>query len=334
MLKWLEIHHRQISCICLFHYTTNWHIMLRSWIIISVFLHLMHLSCSSNEAFNAALNACKFVKSCSTSNAMLSENSRKDSSCCRPCTCDKYCHERKLCCPDYNGSSEYVPVSNYTQMCLPAARNSLNRYRQFYFVRASCPVDFKGDHLKEACEGNYASSVDDVIFVTSHDGQVTYKNKHCALCHGEQNVQKWSVVTTHPCIKRFLMAATSSEEVNINIISNCELAFTPPPVFNNISTYCETQNKIVSTCPQNTDGRQNPQFEHMCVSIKGKQNNVHVCLYCCVVIEWWNITETLFVPIYWTVFYIFLPVLVLLLRTYMFYSPHVLVTTFSGSDVV
>ena len=242
------------------------------WINIVILLQSMYSCCLSNELFMAALKACQFEQSCSTSNALSSETNLNDLSCCRPCSCDKYCHERNLCCPDFNESSEYVPMLNYTQMCLPASRyaDSLSVYEQYYFVRATCPVDFEGDELKEACEGNHVSSVDDAIFVTSQDGQVTYKNKHCALCHGEEIFQKWGVATVRPCIRRFLVVISSTDELNANIMSNCELLFTPPSVFNKISTYCQTVDQMVSTCPQNTDGHQNPLFEELCISMKGK----------------------------------------------------------------
>jgi len=244
--------------------------MMRAWISIGFFLQVVCLSRSSNTVYMAALNACKLRQSCSTSNAISNDINLSDLSCCRPCSCDKYCHERNLCCPDYNESSEYVPMSNYTQICLPATRKYLDKIMQYYFVRASCPADFESDEIKEACEGQHVSTVDDAIFATSQDGQVTYKNKHCALCHGETNVQIWGVATVRTCVKRVLVNTTSSKEVNANIVSKCELVFIPPPVFNKISTYCQAPSQMVSTCPQNTDGHQSPLFEDMCVSMKGK----------------------------------------------------------------
>ena len=258
---------------------------MSSWINIGLFLQLMNVCCSSNEVFKAALHACEFEQSCSNTNAFSNETFHEEISCCRPCSCDKYCHERNLCCPDFNESSEYVPMSNYTQMCLPASRyaDSLRVYEQYYFVRATCPVDFEGDELKEACEGNHVSSVDDAIFVTSQDGQVTYKNKHCALCHGEENFQKWGVATVRPCIKRFLMDTAPSEEINVSILSNCELLFIPPTMLNKISNYCLTEKDIVSTCPQSTDGHRNLLFEELCSSMTGKVSYLYVYM-CCVVI--------------------------------------------------
>ena len=244
---------------------------MRYWINSGCFFQFIYLCCSSNEVFKAVLNACKFEQSCSTINTMSSESSLKDLSCCRPCSCDKYCHERNLCCPDFNESSEYITASNYTQICLPAASNadSSLRYTQYYFVRATCPADFEGDDLKEECERNHDRSVDDAIFVTSQDGHVTYKNKHCAMCHGETNVQIWGVATFRPCISRFLMDITSTKDLNANIMSGCDLLFTPPSVFNEISTYCQGQDQMVSTCPQNPE-EQNRLHTDLCTSINGK----------------------------------------------------------------
>ena len=216
----------------------------------------------------------QFEQLCSNANACSNETYHEAMSWCRPCSCDKYCHERILCCPDYNESSEYVPVSNFTHMCLPAARNSdsLKLYTQYYFVRATCPADFESDETKEACEGQHVSSVDDVIFVTSQDGQVTYKQ--CAVCHGETNVQEWGGATVRPCIKHFLM------NTNANIVSKCELLFTLYPVFNKISNYCLAADEIVSTCPQNTDVNRNILFEELCISMTGDVYYVYINMCC------------------------------------------------------
>jgi hypothetical protein len=101
-----------------------------------------------------------------------------------------------MCCHDKEGRDDTRNV--IAQECIPALYlpdGTLDRYFnvQSYFVRTRCPAMFKDNHIKDKCENLKPKSLKELVFVSSKDGKIIYKNELCALCHQENNVISWKL---------------------------------------------------------------------------------------------------------------------------------------------
>lgn len=219
----------------------------------AIFIAYCFLSICSADFENEANAVCGLRQSCALANASASTYT----SCCRPCSCDDFCQERKTCCPDMTSYSRNTQIIE--QQCLPAAYSykptgfltslgSLGVY--YYFVRADCPVDTTGTILARKCAENSHGNIDDVRYVSSSDGLVIYKNRFCALCHGEKEVIPWEVGIDYKCIKYYFLDSRNYTvaEVNHVLFTRCWLYFKRPKSLNVRTTYCYQEEYLISKC--------------------------------------------------------------------------------------
>ncbi|KAH3733295.1 hypothetical protein DPMN_039720 [Dreissena polymorpha] len=115
------------------------------------------------------------------------------SSCCDKCSCEPSCNAtgNDECCPDFikiDSFNDGSNMMNFTdQRCIPLKLAKMNGYIEpGVFGYANCqngPL-----HLKKRCELEYKSNeatLSDMLICVSNKTNTYYRNKHCALCHGE-----------------------------------------------------------------------------------------------------------------------------------------------------
>ncbi|KAH3781286.1 hypothetical protein DPMN_159113 [Dreissena polymorpha] len=163
---------------------------------------------------------------------------------CCVCSCEKSCKSTGRCCPDFieiDAFDDGANMSVIEQTCIPLKLGpTQNYFESGYFGYINChngPLQ-----LKQMCEIEYKSqeaTLSDMVPCVSNTTHTYYRNKHCALCHGEMenNLEYLTVDMTckHPPF---------SEEINIKRsvfeTRNCDIVFD-----RNIATiynekYCRT----------------------------------------------------------------------------------------------
>ncbi|XP_049853010.1 uncharacterized protein LOC126334620 [Schistocerca gregaria] len=109
----------------------------------------------------------------------------------RNCMCDPGCAHHGDCCVD----SEHFVASEQRRGAATFECVSLRRFGGVY-MRTSCPPSWEDGQSRALCEArDRLSAVDPVggMPVTSRRTAITYRNAHCALCHGDvQDVVVWN----------------------------------------------------------------------------------------------------------------------------------------------
>jgi hypothetical protein len=204
-----------------------------------------------------------------------------ENSCCKSCEMDQICIERKTCCDD-----RWQHIKNFTaQVCLPGRKvhNMNMRLNMNYLVRAHCPSNFSNDDIRNKCENEEPTTLEDVPFVSPREGDVIYKNRYCAVCHGETNPIVWNLQIDHACIRRvFLLKYYSglvqnASIINKNLINSCEIYFERPDKTqtNWKRLMCAIDAKFVSDCPEKPSsilptGRIKEELNDLCLNDKSK----------------------------------------------------------------
>ncbi|KAL3832443.1 hypothetical protein ACJMK2_024085 [Sinanodonta woodiana] len=149
---------------------------------------------------------------------------------CGPCSCDVDCWSRGDCCVDlpylyltsscqstqliFNGSNAQVDTNNKLEMI------------------ASCPEKNLYLEMKEKCDGfrnDWALLDNDIQApVTSVITHVTYRNKYCAMCHGDHDVIRWDRFAECETPFDINIISTVSEFENAFSENNCFLLYEFP----------------------------------------------------------------------------------------------------------
>jgi hypothetical protein len=146
---------------------------------------------------------------------------------------------------------------------------------QSYLVRSRCPVSFQDNHIKEKCENLYPKSMQELVFVSSKDGKIIYKNEFCAFCHQDSVVISWKINAFKIRRCRTLL---SKEHLNVAsateiILNNCAVSFQRPSNVDLQSVICFNDN-MISKC--NETGKWDvfdSYLERMCFNPAGKKFN-------------------------------------------------------------
>jgi hypothetical protein len=216
-----------------------------------------------------------------------------ENSCCKSCELDQICIERKTCCDD-----RWQLIKNFAaKVCLPGRKvhnmkRSVNMLNINYLVRAHCPSNFSNDGIRNKCENEEPSTLEDVPFVSPRKGDVIYKNRYCAICHGETNPIVWNLQIDHTCIKRvFLLKYYSgpvqnASIINKNLIDSCEMYFERPDKTqtNWKRLMCAVDAKFVSDCPEKPSsilptGRIKEELNDLCLNDKSKLTYIHIVIF-------------------------------------------------------
>jgi hypothetical protein len=103
-----------------------------------------------------------------------------------------------------------------------------------YLVRAHCPSSFLNDDIRNKCENEEPTTLEDVPFVSPRKGDVIYKNRYCAVCHGETNAIALNLQIDHTCIRSVFLSAyyngpfQNASIINGNILNSCTVYFVRP----------------------------------------------------------------------------------------------------------
>lgn len=198
-------------------------------------------------------------------------------SCCRPCECDKICFEKGSCCEDSN-----FTFTNRTilQKCLPSTRPSQTRLdldnAVSYFARAICPETFKDQHIRNKCEIDEPESLEDIAFVSSKDGRVVYKNKHCAVCHDEEDFVMWNLSIDKACVREAFLGSdkkrpsTNASNIKDKLMTTCSLSFERPATTDVRYTICFEERRLISNCNNRRPSNIMENFKDLCLSDRGK----------------------------------------------------------------
>ena len=191
-------------------------------------------------------------------------------SCCRQCECEDVCFEKRTCCPD---KYENNTVNVTKQVCLPSASYAKtykkDRIFPHYFVRAKCPESYKDQLTRRKCENSEPESILDIPFVSSKNGSVVYKNRHCATCFGELDIIPWKMMIGWSCITDIYID-NDGNKVSFNqtflidaFLNKCTLSFVRPKSTSWETTFCYKSDDLLSRCPESNyywSGFQNVVF--------------------------------------------------------------------------
>ena len=112
------------------------------------------------------------------------------------CFCDRLCRIYGDCCPDYvdeEGGHRLTPLPSHFFAC------SLTSVEPVYVI-TECPVTYNVRFVRDGCRlgsasGRRPSETFYAVPVSSRTSGLVYRNVYCAVCHGEEDVGFWKVMT-------------------------------------------------------------------------------------------------------------------------------------------
>lgn len=201
-------------------------------------------------------------------------------SCCRPCECDHICLEKRMCCQDIGFSKD--AIKNVTmQKCLPSVKASTfirdRKYFDKYYTRATCPDTYANNQIRYNCESNEPKDFEDLPFVSSKDGNIVYKNRHCAVCHGEEGFITWGLKVDIQCMKRIFTdpygsyVSTNISYIKEQLMNYCSISFKRPAITDIRYTICHEKQALVTSCKKNlSPDNITAGIENLCLNDVGK----------------------------------------------------------------
>lgn len=151
------------------------------------------------------------VKNCKNACIRGGEIKAKRNTSSDDCRCDKQCVEFGDCCLDYWQSCNSSFAKAYDQQrifqcLLPRLRlvksnqtEDIHESGVSYQVVVKCPSIYRNARVKRSCENPVHDDARSLPFVEGTDGR-TYRNQHCAVCHGVAAWHRWE--TTLRCPQR------------------------------------------------------------------------------------------------------------------------------------
>ena len=218
------------------------------WLLWMMWIKCYLIKAVSNDILISEI--CHFDQSCA-----LSAN--VSSSCCRQCSCNEFCEERRTCCQDKNYSMPFKPNIVH-QECLPVVNNHIegilkSKRIPHYFIRSSCPPNSNAE-LNKACRIMTPQVVDDLQYVSSRDGRVIYRNHFCATCHGETDIVKWNIaIDNNACLYGEDTDVSNLTVIDFNriLLSKCQFYLIPPDNLDTKNIYCVPNDTLILTCAPN-----------------------------------------------------------------------------------
>jgi hypothetical protein len=155
-------------------------------------------------------------------------------------------------------------------------------------VRSKCPEGYPRNLTRKKCEEQRPESILDAPFVSSKNGSIIYKNRHCAACFGEIDTISWKIEIDWFCMKHSFL--TDGFEMSMNqtylaqiLLTRCTLSFKRPKITSWKSTVCFESIQVVSSCENaDTSGFQGTHAAYRELSVKCETDRsklFHVLLY-------------------------------------------------------
>lgn len=139
---------------------------------------------------------------------------------CPYCSCDPKCFYYGDCCFDMflslNVECTNVTIISYFE------QESLSILEDFFIMRTNCPDGVDID-IKNQCEGskNVTEQIQNLP-VTSKETRFTYKNKFCAECYNDLNIENWSFGSICEDFIDFNFMSSFDEIIQNAIIKKCK----------------------------------------------------------------------------------------------------------------
>lgn len=152
---------------------------------------------------------------------------------CPPCSCNEDCFKNETCCPDVffmqrNHHENFISLFLYRS----AHDESLNDVQ--YATINQCP-SYAYTNQKKLCEISSFENLDRLFPVTSVKSNFTYRNRMCAVCHGENDLDlvRWSIGSRYTTASReiSMINMISSFQTLVNIskkVDHVSVLFVPP----------------------------------------------------------------------------------------------------------
>lgn len=167
--------------------------------------------------------------------------------CCQKCSCAADCQEVGNCCADVkrNDAKEAKYPCVDIDILLNRDRNLNFRpyYNLWFHVIDSCPSKDIDDAFPTCRK---PAELIDYVLVSDRDEEKVFKNRQCAICHGEEDFVVWNVYTSCPEIvsKTF----ETIDEKNEFLLSECAFLSLPPNDSILEKTRCYADKDVIDTC--------------------------------------------------------------------------------------
>ena len=174
---------------------------------------------------------------------------------CPECFCDTQCMSRGDCCPDM-----FFKLPEVTCHDVTIAESDVSKLPHAHYpVIGICPQN-ASNRISEQCSDDLkAVSMINLPPLTSLSSSLTYKNEHCAICHGEHQFEKWIHGTRCEHFQDFNFVSSVPELLNLLNISGCLLEFNPG-------------NLDVRECKMHNDSRTN---QHLLNNTNNETDSTH-----------------------------------------------------------
>ena len=146
---------------------------------------------------------------------------------CDECSCSENCLQSGDCCPDlvllYNKTQQTAGYPGCVGNEIPSTRDS-----EYHLMVIQCPDFYNVTSIKTYCE--QPSNTDWADVVPHFHSEISFRNIHCAQCHGYNDTRSWPTSITCSSFDNSLQQATSLLELfNATMKSKaCRIQFTQP----------------------------------------------------------------------------------------------------------
>jgi len=155
-------------------------------------------------------------------------------------------------------------------------------------------VDYCPDHTSVDINTKCITptAIEEIIPVSSRDGEKLFRNKYCAYCHGYMNIVMWGLYISEDCNNLMEQSFQSVEERNSYILEHCHVKTFPPSsdyiqkvacTIGKVSTCRSTNSTILqkyqARCLQDSKVWDNELYQHRVRHVDLLFNNVY-CFLC------------------------------------------------------
>ncbi|OWF56630.1 hypothetical protein KP79_PYT16232 [Mizuhopecten yessoensis] len=146
---------------------------------------------------------------------------------CPNCYCDDECMSRGDCCPDVYFAVPPMACVNTTLLNTTGSSKNLKPKPPSYEIVNSCPSE-TGSRERNLCEKSYTPQ--ELLTrppVASPTFPVSYKNRHCAMCNGENDTLNW--ILDIDCLKfaDFNFLSTYQDIIDLARNRKCRMRYSP-----------------------------------------------------------------------------------------------------------
>ena len=154
---------------------------------------------------------------------------------CASCTCTRDCELNNTCCPDIIDFTGFgaEPELKHTECLDFSLKKSGSPETTFHRVTTCSNTDQAGSRSHDLCTNDLdTTDFDSILPVTDGTKNITYKNKHCAICSRviEQNLVSWQPKVSCDFQEEQMHRYTTETELISFVLGSetCDLMFLSP----------------------------------------------------------------------------------------------------------